>query len=72
MAVTRVRVPLFVQLLLQTPVMIPGQFNSRSAQQLQAFLNSPSLQRQASVRDLCYSEKKGPCNLQCEKYLRFL
>lgn len=46
-----VRVPLFGQFLLQTPVTISGQFYSKSARQLQAFLNSQDLQRCASVRE---------------------
>lgn len=70
-----VRVPLFGRFLLQTPVMISGQFYSKSASQLQAFLNSEELLRHVPVRDLSHREK-APCDLQHEKrewkYLYFL
>lgn len=49
-----VRVPLFGQFLLQTPVVTSGQFYSKSARQPQAFLNSQELQRHTSVRDVSY------------------
>lgn len=56
-AAIRARVTLFGWYLLQAPVVISDQFDSKSAYQPWAFLNSQVLQTPISLRHLNYQQK---------------